>query len=169
MTGRGIIEEGHIINYKLESKNTYLQEARELLAIPNDVFRFKPPSNVTALGVVLDKLKQFSTPAIVGMTVGAGSILIIGFCMLGLCAWMCGVKNCPASSKESFTRAPQPSATNHSPSPPLSRAARPSQRTQPPVSVTTGPLISPDSEQVADQTLDYIREKVRSLSALRKM
>ena len=169
MTGKGVIEEGHIMSYKLDSKNTYLQEAKNLLAIQTDVFRFKPPSNITGLGMVLERLSQFSTPAIVGMSVGAGSILILGFCVIGCCSWLCGVKNCPASNRESFTRTPQPSSTSTSPSPPLSRAARPPHRNQPPVTVNTGPLISPDSEQVADQTLDYIREKVRSLSALRRM
>ena len=167
MTGRGIVEEAHISSYKLDSKNTYLQAAHDLLAIPTDVYRFKPPSNITTIGMVLEKLAQFSTPAIVGLSVGAGSILILGFCIIGWCSWMCGFKNCPASPRESFTRSPPPSPKSDSPSPTLPVAARPPRRNQP-ITVNTGPLVSSDSELVTDQTLDYLREKVRSLSALRK-
>ena len=166
MTGRGIVEEAHILSFKLDSKNTYLEAAHDLLAIPPDVYRFTPPSNITTIGMVLEKLTQFSTPAIVGLSVGAGSILILGFCIVGWCSWMCGFKNCPASPRESFTRSPPPSPTSDNHSPTLPVAAQPPRRNQP-ITVKTGPLVSSDSEVVADQTLDYLRQKVKSLSALR--
>eukprot|EP00090_Calanus_glacialis_P033145 TRINITY_DN54996_c0_g1_i1.p1 TRINITY_DN54996_c0_g1~~TRINITY_DN54996_c0_g1_i1.p1 ORF type:complete len:252 (-),score=6.35 TRINITY_DN54996_c0_g1_i1:62-709(-) len=143
-----------------------LQAAHDLLAIPPDVYRFTPPSNITTIGMVLEKLTQFSTPAIVGLSVGAGSILILGFCIVGWCSWMCGFKNCTASPRESFTRSPPPSPTSDNHSPTLPVAAQPPRRNQP-ITVKTGPLVSSDSEVVADQTLDYLRQKVKSLSALR--
>ena len=139
-----------------------MREAHDLLSVPKDVYRFQPPSNITAIGMVLEKLAQFSTPALVGLSVGAGTILILGFCMIGWCSWLCGIKNCPASNRESFTRTPPATPTSDYPSPSLPVAARPPRRNQP-ITVNTGPLVSSDSELVADQTLDYLREKVRSL------
>ena len=129
MTGRGIIEESHILSYKLDSKNTYVREAHDMLSAPKDVYRFQPPSNITAVAQGLEKISQLSTPALVGLSMGAGSVVIIlVFCVIRWFLWLCGIKNSPATSKESFTRTPPATPPSEGEGQSLPVAARPPRR-----------------------------------------
>ena len=105
MTSKGYVEEHMIFKFQLESKSKYVHNAHTL-QIPSDEYRLNPPSNFTHLAQLLEKLSSFSAPQLVGMSIGAGTILISLICAIGCLAWCGGVRNCPTSPKESFTRTP---------------------------------------------------------------
>ena len=172
MTSKGVIEEESIMSFKLESKEQFIREAHKMLALPGDNFRFQPPSNITAGAQNLERLSEFSTPELVGLSIGTGTMLLTLFCIIGFCAWCCGIRNCPATTKESWTRSPPRTPNSEDRQQSLPLAARPAQtpRTTQPIREVVNPLVTPDaSELLEDRTLDYLRDKVKSLSALKRV
>ena len=172
MTSKGVIEEESILSFKLESKEKFIREAHKILALPGKNFRFQPPSNISAGAQILERLSEFSTPELVGLSVGTGTMLITVFCLVGFCAWCCGIRNCPATHKESWTRSPPRTPTSEDRQQPMPLAARPAPTTHTtqPIREVSNPLVTPDSSDLLeDRTLDYLRDKVKSLSALKRL
>ena len=63
---------------------------------------------MTGIDLIIDKLRNFSVPELAGMSVGAGTVVLILFCVTGLGAWCCGIRRCPASHGESWVHSPPP-------------------------------------------------------------
>ena len=171
MTSKGVIEEAKILTFKLESKEKFIEESHKIRQTPGDNFRFQQPTNMTPVHQILERLSEFSTPALVGLSVGTGTMFLTLFCLAGFCAWYCGDRICPATTKKSWTRSLPPTPTSEDRQQSLPVAARPAQppRTAQPIKEAVNPFISPDSEeQLEERTLDFLRDKVKSLSALKK-
>ena len=171
MTSKGVIEEAKIMTFKLESKEKFIEESHKIRQIPGDNFRFQKPSNMTPVHQILERLSEFSTPALVGLSVGTGTMFLTLFCLAGFCAWYCGDRICLATTKKSWTRSLPPTPTSEDRQQSLPVAARPAQppRTAQPIKEAVNPFILPDSEeQLEERTLDFLQDKVKSLSALKK-
>ena len=76
MTSQGVIEESLLMKFKLESKQKFMQQAHMFNKVPSDSYRFEPPTNITPIHAILEKLSEFSTPQIVGISMGLGTIII---------------------------------------------------------------------------------------------
>ena len=62
ITSQGVVEESLLLNFKLDSKQKFIQQAHRLDKVQPDSYRFEPPSNMTPIHVLLEKLSEFSTP-----------------------------------------------------------------------------------------------------------
>ena len=156
------------MTFKLESKEKFIKESHRIRQMPGDNVRFQQPSNMTPVGKILERLSEFTTPELVGLSVGMGTMFFTLLCLVGFYAWYCGDRICPAISKESWTRSQPPTPTSEDTQQSLPLAARPVQPpcTSQPIREAVNPLVSPDSsELLEDRTLDFL---VKTLSALKK-
>ena len=168
MTSQGVIEESLLMKFKLESKQKFMQQAHMFNKVPSDSFRFEPPTNITPIHAILEKLSEFSTPQIVGISMGLGTIIITLFCAAGVLSYCCcGDWRYHTKYRGSFTH-PPPSPAQ--PCEELCQAARPPGTSQAgpsdPIHQTVSPLIG--SDPVDQRSLELLRSKVKSLAALSK-
>ena len=104
----------------------------------------------------------------------AGTIIISLFCAVGCLAWCGGVRNCPTSPKESFTRTPSEQLlargsprqgvravqSQPPPPPPHIQEIQPIQRV----------LSQPDSSDLVEaRAVNFLKDRVLSLASLNKV
>merc|ERR1712215_464322 len=167
VTSKGIVEESLLLDFKLTSKQQFVKQAHEIDSISPDSFRFETPQNKTHIHVLLEKLSAFTTPQIVGITMGTGTLVLTLCCASGVMVYCCcGGWKCLSNFKRRFSN-PPPRASQASedtcqaaqPREPAAAAPVPTQRTSSSDHILQDP--------VAERSLDLLRNKVLSLAALR--
>ena len=134
----------------------------------NEEDRIYPATNVTAIDTIINKLRNFTVPELTGMTLGAGTILILLFCAAGCLAWCCGIRRCPAHPGESFSRSPSPTppparVRDHDQEPTAAQAAA-SLGSR----ADAGPLLDEQRSSPLEHSLQRFSNHVLSLSRLSK-
>ena len=167
VTSQGVVEESLLLNFKLDSKQKFVKQAHELDKVQPDSFRFEPPSNSTPIHVLLEKLSEFSTPQIVGISMGMGTLVLTLFCAAGILSYCCcGGWQCLSKFRRRVSNHPPRSSQA---SEDLCQAARPPGPSQ---AVPSNPIHQTTSsepvlqDQIAERSLDLLRNKVMSLAAL---
>ena len=122
---------------------------------------------MTPIHALLEKLSEFSTPQIIGISMGMGILVLSLFCAAGVLSYCCcGGWHCLAKVRGRVTHPPPRTAQ---PSEDLCQAARPPGPSQAvpsnPIHQTTSsePILQ---DQIAERSLDLLRNKVMSLAAL---
>ena len=166
VTSQGIVEESLLLNFKLNSKQQFVKQAHELDTIQPDSFCFEPPQNKTHIHVLLEKLSAFSTPQIVGISMGMGTLVLTLCCAAGILAYCCcGGWQCLSNFRRRVSN--QPPRTSQA-SEELCQAAQP-RGPAPAAPVPTHHTSSSEpilQDPVAERSLDHLRNKVFSLAAL---
>ena len=167
VTSKGIVEESLLLDFKLTSKQQFVKQAHEIDSISPDSFRFETPQNKTHIHVLLEKLSAFTTPQIVGITMGTGALILTLCCAAGVTVYCCcGGWKCLSNFRRRFSSHP-PRASQASedlcqaaqPRDPAAAAPVPTPRTSSSDHILQDP--------VAERSLDLLRNKVLSLAALR--
>ena len=89
MTSQGVVEESLLLNFKLDSKQKFIQQAHRIDKVPPDSYRFEPPTNMTPIHALLEKLSEFSMPQIVAISMGMGTLVLTLFCAAGVLSYCC--------------------------------------------------------------------------------
>ena len=77
-TAKGILDHSEILSLKVKSKSSFLtNEVNELLSNLNEIERLQPPSNVSNLEVVIQKLQSLTTTEKASISLGTGLVTCI--------------------------------------------------------------------------------------------
>ena len=165
-TARGIVESGRLINFRFDSKAKFIKQVHKIEKDKiKEENRIEPSSNMTGIDLLIEKLREYSVPELAGMSLGAGSILILIFC--GVCwgAWCLGIRRCPAKNGESWVHSPPSTPT-------VVRIADSGSAAREPIvpSQVNNPLIGggQDQGQALHPALQRFQDQVVSLARLKR-